>query len=147
MNLLLSVVLFLHVLSAATWLGAALWVPGDVRRTLARGRAEAEASTRRARPALALDLWAGLATLATGVVAIGLEGGSPRGGVMVGFAAVALRLGLFALALRPAYRRVEAAVGAGDVAAAEAPARRLSMLSGIGHLLWVVALAGMVAPW
>lgn len=143
----LTAVLFLHVLSAATWLGAALWIPGDVRRSLTLGKDQAQASTRRARPALALDLWSGLATLVTGVAAIWLEGGRPRGGVMVGFAAVALRLGVFALGMRPAYRRVEAAVTAGDLAAGNAPARRVSMFAGIGHLLWVVALAGMVARW
>ncbi len=143
----LLLVKFLHILAAATWLGAALWMPGDVRRTLAQGLPCAEALPRRARPALSLDLWTGLATLLTGIALLALEGGQPRIGVLVGFAAVLVRLVLLAAGMRPAYRRVEAALGAGDLAAAEAPARRLGMLSGMGHLLWVIALAGMVSPW
>jgi hypothetical protein len=138
---------FLHILAAATWLGAALWTPGDVRRTLAQGMACVDALPRRVRSALSLDLWTGLATLLTGIALLALEGGQPRTGVLVGFGAVLVRLAVLALGIRPAYRRVEAAVGAGDLAAAEAPARRLGMLGGIGHLLWVVALAGMVFPW
>jgi len=143
----LTPVLFLHVLAAAAWLGAALWTPGDVRRTLALGRPHVEALLGRAAPTLALDLWAGAVTLLTGIAAIGLEGGVPRIGILVGFAAALVRLGLAALGLRPAFRRVAAAVAGGDLAAAQAPARRLAMISGMGHLLWVVALAGMVFPF
>jgi hypothetical protein len=137
-------VLIVHVLSAATWLGAAIWTPGDVRRTLALGKPHLDTLPRRVKPAMALDLWAGIGTLVTGIVAIGLQGGVPRAGVMVGLAAVLVRLAVLTPAMRVAFRRVEAAVGAGDVGAAEAPARRLGMLGGLGHLLWVVALAGMV---
>ena len=138
---------FLHILAAAAWLGAALWMPGDVRRTLAQGKPCTDALPRRARPALSLDLWTGLATLLTGIALLALEGGQPRTGVLVGFVAVLVRLGVLGLGMRPAYRRVEAAVSAGDLAAADAPARRLAMLGGICHLLWVIALAGMVFPW
>ena len=143
----LHAVLFFHVLSAATWLGAALWTPGDVRRTLALGKPHTDALSRRARPALSLDLWMGVATLLTGIAAIGLEGGVPRTGVLVGFVAVLSRIGVLALGMRPAYRSVEAALGQGDLTAAGGPARRLAMLAGIAHLLWVVALAGMVFPF
>ena len=143
----LAVVKFLHILVAAAWLGAALWTPGDIRRTLALGKPGTDALPRRARPALSLDLWTGLATLLTGIALLALEGGQPRAGVLVGFGAVLVRLGVLTLGMRPAYRRVEAAVAAGDLAAAEPPARRLSMLAGVGHLLWVIALAGMVFPW
>lgn len=143
----LAIVKFLHILSAAAWLGASIWTPGDVRRTLALGKPYTETLPRRARPALALDLWTGLATLLTGIAFIALEGGVPRTGVLVGLAAVLVRLGVLGLGMRPAYRRVEAAVAGGDLASADAPARRLGMFAGIGHLLWVVALAGMVFPW
>lgn len=142
----LVVVKFLHILAAAAWLGAALWTPGDVRRTLALGKPYTDALPRRVRPALSLDLWTGVATLLTGLVFIALEGGVPRSGVLVGFGAVLIRLAVLTLGMRPAYRRVEASASAGDLAAAEAPARRLAMFGGIGHVLWVIALAGMVFP-
>ena len=143
----LHAVLFLHVLAAATWLGAALWTAGDVRRTLALGKPYTDALPRRVRPALYLDLWMGVATLLTGIAAIGLEGGVPRTGVLVGFVAVLVRIAVLVLGVRPAYRSVEAALGQSDLSAAGAPARRLGMLAGIAHLLWVVALAGMVFPF
>lgn len=141
------VVKFLHILVAAAWLGAALWTPGDVRRTVALGKPYLDALPRRTRPALSLDLWTGVVTLLTGIALIALTGGVPRIGVLVGLGAVLIRLAVLLLGMRPAYRTVEASAAAGDLAAAEAPARRLSMFAGIGHLLWVIALAGMVFPW
>jgi len=143
----LVLVKFLHILSAAAWLGASLWTPGDVRRTLALGKPYTDALPRRARPALALDLWTGIATLLTGIAFIALEGGVPRIGVLVGLGAVLVRLVVLTAGVRPAYRLVESSAAAGDLAAAEVPARRLGMFAGIGHLLWLVALAGMVFPW
>ncbi len=141
------IVRFLHILVAAAWLGAALWTPGDVRRTLALGKPYTESLPRRARPALWLDLWTGVATLLTGIALIALaENGMPRIGVLVGLGAVLVRLVVLVLGMRPAYRAVETSMAVGDVTAAEVPARRLAMLAGIGHLLWVVALAGMVFP-
>ncbi len=141
------IVRFLHILVAAAWLGAALWTPGDVRRTLALGKPYSEALPRRARPALWLDLWTGVATLLTGIALIALvENGMPRIGVLVGLGAVLVRLVVLALGMRPAYLAVETSMAAGDLAAAQTPARRLAMFAGIGHLLWVIALAGMVFP-
>jgi hypothetical protein len=141
---LLTLVLFLHVLSATTWLAAALWTAGDVRRTLALGRPHTDALPHRARPTLSLDLWAGVATVLTGIAMIGLQGGVPRIGVMVGLVAALARLALMGLALLPASKAIWRALEVGDLAGAAAPAKRLGMLSGIGHLLWLVALAGMI---
>jgi hypothetical protein len=141
---LLTIVLFLHVLAAATWLAAALWTAGDVRRTLALGRPHTDALPRRARPTLSFDLWAGVATVLTGVALIGLQGGVPKVGVMVGLVAALARLAIMGLALLPASKDVWRALEMGDLAGAGAPAKRLGMLSGIGHLLWLVALAGMI---
>ena len=140
----LTPVLFLHVGAAATWLGAALWTPGDVRRTLALGPPHVEALPARAGTALSLDLWSGLATLLTGLVAIALRGGVPRPGVVLGLVAVLVRLGLLALGTLPAWRQVVRAIRQGDLGAAQAPARRLAALAGPAHLLWAVALAGML---
>ncbi len=138
------IVLFLHVLAATTWLAAALWTAGDVRRTLVLGRPHTDALPARARPTLSLDLWAGVATLLTGLALIGLVGGVPTVGVMVGLAAVLVRLALLGLALLPAAKAVWRALETGDLAGAAAPAKRLGMLTGIGHVLWLVALGGMI---
>lgn len=138
-------ILFLHILSASTWLGAALWMPGDVKRTLGLARPQVDALAARARPALRLDLLAGIATVITGTLVLAVDGGHPGPGIMVGFAASILRLGVVAFALLPAWRAVEARItSGGDLGPALAPARRMGMLSGIAHTLWLVALAGMI---
>jgi hypothetical protein len=135
----------LHVLSMATWLGAALWIPGDVKRTVAAG-GDPAALGARVRPALALDLGAGLATIVTGVLLLFVHGLPLRTGLEAGSALGILLLALVAAAIRPAWKRVEAALAAGDRTAAAAGARRLAALSGVGHLLWLAALALMVLP-
>lgn len=136
---------FLHILAAATWLGAALWTAGDVRRTLAQGRPFVNALAARSRSALRLDFWAGLVTILTGSAMVGmLYSGMPPAGILVGFAAAVVRLVLLVAAVEPAMRQVDAAIGSGDLDGADGPARRVGMFSGIGHLLWAVALAGMV---
>lgn len=143
--MLVLVLRFLHILSAATWLGAAIWSAGDVRRTLALGRPHTDALAPRLRPAFALDLWAGIATLVTGLAYIPLAyAGMPAPGIVLGLGAVLVRLGLQLGFLRPSARRLQVALAAGDGAAAAPLAKRLGMFSGIGHLLWVIALAGMV---
>jgi hypothetical protein len=140
-----ELLLFLHVLAAATWIGAALWVPGDVRRTLALGRPAADALAARVAPALRLDLYAGAAVLLTGISIISVEGGRPRLGITLGLLFTMARLGVVGGAMLPAWRRVEAAIaGGGELAAAAASARRMAMLSGIAHALWILALAGMI---
>lgn len=140
-----DLVLMLHILSAAAWIGAALWLPGDVKRTLALGRPHTEALAERVRPALRLDLLAGIATLVTGLGVLGLDRAHPGTGIMVGFAAAFLRLGVVWGGMLPAWRAVEARIAAGgDLTPAVAPARRMGMLSGIAHTLWLVALAGMI---
>ena len=140
-----SLILFLHILFAATWLGAALWAAGDVRRTLALGRPHTDALVARVRPALSLDLWSGLGTVLTGIALTGMVyEGMPPVGILVGFVATLARLGLLAGGVMPAFRKVQQALAAGDAAAVGPQAKRLGMFSGIGHLLWVVALAGMI---
>ena len=142
-----TAVLFLHVAAAATWRGAALWTPGDVRLTLALGQPHARALAARARPAILLDLWSGAATLVTGALAVGLEGGRPRAGIVVGLVAVLVRLGLGFGMLRPAWRQVAHAIAADDLAAARTSALRVTLYGRVAHGLWVVALAGMVFRW
>lgn len=142
-----DLLVFLHVLSTSIWIASALWLAGDVRRTLGAGRPEAAALQARFRPALGLDVAAGLATLATGALLVWQQAlGMPRPGITAGIVLTLARLGVLA-AMRRAFRGIVARLAAGEpVAADDAGARRMSMLSGIAHLLWVLALAGMVFP-
>lgn len=147
MTLLHGLVLFLHVLSVSIWMAAALWVSGDVRRTLASGRPHVGALPARIRPMLGLDAAAGIAALATGLLVMWEEGITrPRFGIAAGIVLTLVRIGLLA-GVRRAWRSVLVRIQAGETVPASDPsARRMAMLSGIAHTLWLLALAGMVFP-
>jgi hypothetical protein len=138
---------FLHILSASAWLGATLWVAGDVRRTLGVGPAQATTLQARVGPALSLDVGAGAATILFGLLLIATRGGVPRIGIVVGLALALARIAVVPAALRPAWRSLEGRLAAGqNVAANDGSVKRMAMWSGIGHALWVAALATMVFP-
>ena len=68
MPMLHSLLVFLHVLAISTWIGAAIWVAGDVKRALAMGKPHVDVLAARIRPALGLDAGAGIATIVTGAL-------------------------------------------------------------------------------
>jgi len=139
---------FLHLLAAALWLGAALFWPGALRRALAGGLAEARGALAQARRGTRVDLIAGLATVATGVLYLSPLGGiEPRKGLVLGAVLALARLGLLYGLARPALGQVSAALDAGDAAAAREAARRLPAYAGSAHLVWLLALAAMVSPY
>ncbi len=145
---MLMAVRFLHVLSMAAWLGAGLWLAGDARRSLAAGPDAARAFFQRALASLRLDRWAGLATIVTGLGLLHLTGVWPAFPLplVVGMVLGLARAALTDAALRPAIRRLAARLEAGEAPGGLLPqAGRLAMLSGIGHLVWLGALAGMIA--
>lgn len=138
---------FLHILAGAAWLGAAIWVAGDVRRTLALGKPHLAALPARIGPALGLDLWAGIATvlLGTAYMFVAYDGGHPPARIMGGFGLAIARVLLTALLLKPAWSKLAGRITAGeDVAAGDPAAKKLGMFSGIGHLLWILILGSMV---
>jgi hypothetical protein len=141
-----AILLFLHVLAVSAWLGAALWVAGDVKRALGLGRPHVDALAARVSPALGLDALAGIATLATGLLLMWEERmGHPPPGIAAGIVFTLLRIGVLA-AMRGAWRKILERLRAGEaVAPADPAAKRMTMLSGIAHALWLLALAGMVA--
>ncbi len=142
----LSLVLrFLHVLAAAIWFGSALFWPGALRRAIAAGTLAPALA--QARSGAGLDLWAGLATVATGTVYMSPAGGVPfRMGLGLGLGLALVRIVLLLALVRPALRRITAASGAGDLGAARAAAKALPAYAGTAHLLWLLALACMVFP-
>jgi hypothetical protein len=142
-----SLLVFLHVLAISVWMAAALWVSGDVRRTLALGRPHVDALASRLRPALGLDAVGGIATIVTGALLMWEERlGMPRLGLMAGIVFTLVRLGLLA-AVRRSWRSIVVRLQAGEPVRTDDPAaRRMAMLFGIAHTLWLLALAGMVFP-
>lgn len=147
MTTLHSLLVFLHVLAISTWIGAAIWVAGDVKRALAMGKPHVDALAARIRPALGLDALAGIATIVTGALLMWEEGmAHPRFGIAAGIVLALVRLGLLA-AMRRSWRGILARIRAGEtVPADDRAARRMSMFSGIAHTMWLLALAGMVFP-
>jgi len=139
--------LFLHVVSVALWLGAAVFVSGDIRRTLSLGPPHLVPMLARARSGLRLDLIAGIAALATGLVLASPLGGTRlRAGIFIGLGLALVRFALLLAVSRPTLGRIAAAVEAGRGADATAGARRLSAVQGVSHLLWILALATMIFP-
>jgi hypothetical protein len=142
-----SLLVFLHVLSISVWLGAALWVAGDVSRALGFGRPHVDVLSAQLRPKLGLDAAAGVAVIVSGVLLMWEEQlGKPRLGLIIGIVATLVRLGVLA-ALRRAWKAIAERLANGTPVAREDPAaRRMAMFSGIAHAMWLVALAGMVFP-
>lgn len=142
-----SLLVFLHVLAISSWIGAALWVAGDVKRALAMGKPHVDVLASRIRPALGLDAVAGIATIVTGGLLMWeMHMGHPRFGIMAGIVLALARLGLLA-GMRRTWRGILARIRGGEAVAATDPAaKRMSMLSGIAHVMWLLALAGMVFP-
>ena len=147
MTALHSLLVFLHILSISLWMAAALWVSGDVSRALALGRPHVDALAARVRPKFGLDAAAGVATVVTGLLLMWeMSITRPRLGITAGFVFALVRLGLLA-GVRRAWRSIAARLERGETVEARDPAaRRLSMLSGMAHGLWLLALAGMIFP-
>ena len=144
---LLAAFRLLHVVSMATWLAASLWLAGDARRSLAGGGAgEARAFVARARAALRLDRIAGAATIVSGGALLHFaHAWPPRAGLVLGMALAVVRAGLTDAVLAPGVRSIAAGLEGGEPPASLAPrARRLAAVSGVGHLAWLGALAGML---
>ncbi len=144
---LLPFFLFLHLLAISAWIAAVLWVSGDVKRTVALGRPHVDALASRIRPAFGLDSIAAIATFASGILIMWGQGFvPPRAGVSAGILFAAVRGGVLAY-LRRSVRAVIGRVQAGEaVSPADPVVRRMGILSGIAHLLWLLALAGMIFP-
>ena len=148
MTALHASLVFLHVLAISAWLGAALWVPGEVKRALALGGPHPGALAASVRPKLGLDAAAGIATIVTGLLLMWEVGMTrPRLGITVGFVAALVRLGLLVV-IRRSWGSLAARLARGEAVEAKDPAaRRMAALSGVAHTLWLLALAGMVFPF
>ncbi|HZZ86155.1 MAG TPA: hypothetical protein VFE30_16620 [Anaeromyxobacteraceae bacterium] len=136
----------LHVLSMAAWVGAAMYVPGDVKRSLALGPPHTVPLLGRVSLALRLDLFAGIATVITGALLASPLGqtGMSAGvivGAVLGLALLAIVLGV----LMPAWKRIAVAIEAGGgTEGTEAAVKKLAAFGGVAHLLWLLALVAML---
>ena len=144
---LTDLVRILHLVSMALWLGAALWAPGDAKRSIAGGPAQVAGLSRRLVPALRVSVWAGVATLVTGLTLMFVSG-AHRIGIGVGFALTIVLLLLEMTIVLPAGRRIAGIVDrGGNLDEAGGMARKLTAMSGVAHFIWLAALVSMVLPY
>jgi hypothetical protein len=143
-----ALVRIVHLVAMALWLGAALWAPGDARRSIAAGPSQTAGLSRRIVPALRLSVWAGVATLLSGMALMLLTGAHDRIGIGVGFALTVVLLMLEMTIVLPAAKRIAAVAEAGgDLAEARAMTGKLTAMSGVAHFIWFAALVAMVLPY
>lgn len=141
-----ALVRIVHLVAMALWLGAALWAPGDARRSIAA--AQPAGLTRRIVPALRLSVWAGVATLLSGIALMLITGAHDRLGIGIGFALTVVLLMLEMTIVLPAAKRIAAvAEQGGDLTEARGMTGKLTAMSGVAHLIWFAALVAMVLPY
>lgn len=134
-----------HIAIAAAWFGHKLLIPGDIRRSAGAGKAQSEAFLARLRRAQGFGILTGLGTVLSGVVlawVVGVESVGP--GVWVGAGLVAAAIALGAIVARPASRRLDAAVKAGDRVGANRAGAQVGRVLEIESVLWLGALIAMV---
>lgn len=143
-----SVLLFTHVLAMAIWFGGGFGLPGDIRRTLARGKPHTELLAGRVNRALALTTWSSLATIGTGLGLVFAKGGfkavSPR--IHAGLALALVAFAIHLLIVRPKASQLEKALATGEGKDLRSIQRRIGMATGIDHLLKTIVLLLMVIP-
>ncbi|MFO0550240.1 MAG: hypothetical protein U0271_17735 [Polyangiaceae bacterium] len=137
---------FVHILSMAIWFGGGLTLAGDVRKSLARGKAAAELLPSRVERTLTIGLVGAIGTIVSGLVLIfqmgGFKGISPRIHAGLGLALVAFAVEL--IVLRGAAQALGPAIAKDDEAAMRSLPKRFAMAAGIGHTLKLIILVLMV---
>jgi hypothetical protein len=139
-----------HILFIATWFGAGLTYASDVRRTLEKGPPHTHLLAARVGKSMAILAGSGAMAIATGLVLVFSLGGfasiPPR--IHAGLGLTLILFAVQAAVLRPTWGRIASLLDTpSGLDEARKLAGRLGMLSGIGHLLWLVVLALMVVPF
>jgi uncharacterized membrane protein len=140
--------LLVHILSMAVWIAGSLSLPGDIRKTLARGKPHTEMLAGRMNRSLSIVTIAALFTIGTGFAMFFMMGGFKtmphRYHAAIALAIIAL--GLLSFGIRPAASQIERALAAGEGNDLRALSGRIGMLTGIDHLLKLVIMVLMVFP-
>lgn len=135
-----------HLLSMAVWFALPLMIAGDLKRSLAAGKAAAEAAVARVERTLAISSAGAVATIVSGLIMIFALGGfgaiSPR--IHAGFGLALLLLALEFFVLKGAVGRAGEAIGGGKPEEAQPFVARVGMVGGISHLLKLIILVLMV---
>ena len=134
-----------HIAIAAAWFGHKLLIPGDIRRSVSGGADQAAPFLARLKRAERLGQATGLGTLLSGGALLWAVGADTVAlGVWIGLGLVLAAIITGAIVARPASKRLEAAVNAGDRVAATIAGGQISRVLGAEGVLWVAALTAMV---
>jgi hypothetical protein len=140
-----TLLLVVHIASAAVWFGHKLPIPRDIRVSLASGGEAAATMVTRLTASARLGIGAAVLTFLTGVGLLWDAGWSSSTLLGLGILAATGAIVLGAVAARPAWEGLAAAVTSGDNELAAAYGRRFSRRLHLENVLWIAALAAMIA--
>ena len=137
----------LHLFSVSVWIGGGLLPPWDASRSLALGKPHSAALIGRLAVVGRILIAAGVATLATGLWLVFLNGGfrevSPRIHVGLGLTILVFALAPFT---EVSVSRIRQAVASDDDIGAIVHGRRFSLLASLEEVIRIAVLCLMVSP-
>lgn len=140
-----TLLLVVHIAAAGAWFGHKLTIPADIRRSIAAGGDVAVGMVERMKVNARLGISSAVVTVASGVGLLAVAGWQAPVVLGLGIMAALAAIAVGGVAARPAWAGLETAVDAGDLTLAAAFGRRFSRTVNVENLLWITALAGMVA--
>lgn len=148
MTLFASILVYLHIAAAAIWFGMALRLTSQARLASALGETAATrigAETQRSLRLMGVSL---VLAFLLGLVAFFMRGGFARygGEYHASLLLVVILIALHYALVGPLWDRFTAAVRSDNAEDAVKLRKRIGMLLGIGHLIWLVVLLLMLWP-
>ena len=137
-----TLLLVVHIAAAAAWFGHKLMIPRDIRRSLSD---DPSAMIGRVGAAAPLGITSALITVASGVGLLALNSWTASALLGAGIMAALGAIAVGASSARRAWRSLVGAVEDQDLVLAAAFGRRFTRAMGLENLLWLAALAAMVA--
>lgn len=144
-----SVLKLVHILSMSVWFASGLFIAGDVRRTLARGKPHTELLTGRLVRVVNASTIAGLFTIGTGVGLIFALGGfkSVPKTIHIGLALSLVAFTLLLTLIRPAVVDLDRIIEKGDGKDVRSVTKKIAITTGIDHLLKLAVMTLMVVKF
>ena len=139
-----TLLLVVHIAAAAAWFGHKLMIPRDIRESLVE-HSRASAMVERVGVAAPLGIASALITVASGVGLLALNSWTASALLGAGIMAALGAIAVGASSARRAWRSLVGAVEDQDLVLAAAFGRRFTRAMGLENLLWLAALAAMVA--
>jgi hypothetical protein len=137
----------LHIAIASVWLSANATFTGDVKKTLNAGEPHTQLLLKRAKMFEILGLPMGIATFATGFLLIMQMGGmgAVHKGIHISLLLVLLAVVVEGAMILPTWRKIADIIkSSGDLEEAKKLSKKLTMFTGIEHLLRTVVLVLMI---